>query len=85
MGGNMLQTGTFADRLRLARFNVHMKQPTLAGLVHTTPQTISRWEHGKNIPHITMIQAVAQALGVSSGWLAWGKGEPIVYEPPREL
>ncbi len=72
----MLLTATFWGRLRIARFRARMKATVLAETVGVTSQTISRWEHGRHIPHLTMIRAIAQALRVSPSWLAWGEGEP---------
>lgn len=52
-------------------------QTELAKAVGVTPATVSQWEAGASEPVLTTIAAIAKALDVSAGYLAFGeKCEP---------
>jgi transcriptional regulator with XRE-family HTH domain len=56
-------------------------QTELAGIVGVTPGAWSAWELGRNQPDLATVELLADALGVSPEWLAWGRGER--YEAPQ--
>ena len=66
---------TFAARLRLAMNQANMKQLDLAEKSGAPRSAISQYLAGKNIPGSDRLQALADATGVSAGFLS---GE----EPP---
>ena len=59
---NTYVTGTTIRQLREER---NMTQAELAGLLGVSSKTVSKWETGKGLPDITMLQPLAQALGIS--------------------
>ena len=42
-----------------------MTQLTLAGMLHISDKAVSKWETGKGYPDITLIEPLAEALGIS--------------------
>ena len=59
---NTYITGPAIKALREAR---HMTQAQLAGQLGVSDKAVSKWETSKGLPDITLIQPLAQALGVS--------------------
>ena len=55
-------TGTTVRKLREAR---HMTQAELAETIGVSSKTVSKWETGKGLPDISLLQPLAQALGIS--------------------
>lgn len=69
---------TVAEKIKLARERADMTQTELANAVGTTKQNIYKYEKGviTNIP-LTRVGKIADALGVSVGWLlGWEKEKP---------
>ena len=66
-------TGTTVKQLREMR---NMTQAELAEKIGVSSKTVSKWETGKGLPDITLLQPLAQALGISLIELM--NGEPIV-------
>lgn len=68
---------TVAEKIKIARERAGLTQPELAKIVGTTKQNIYKYEKGiiTNIP-LTRIEKIADALGVSVGWLlGWERPE----------
>ena len=59
---NTYVTGTTIKQLRDAR---GMTQGTLAEKIGVSSKTISKWETAKGLPDISLLQPLAQALGIS--------------------
>ena len=59
---NTYVTGTTIRHLRESR---HLTQSDLAEKLGVSSKTISKWETAKGLPDITLLQPLAQALGIS--------------------
>ena len=59
---NTYVTGTTIRQLREVR---NMTQTELAERIGVSSKTISKWETGKGLPDISLLQSLAQALGIS--------------------
>ncbi len=59
---NQYVTGTMIKRLREGR---KMTQQQLAGRIGVSDKAISKWETGRGYPDITLIEPLAETLGVS--------------------
>ena len=55
----------FSENLRSIRKERNLTQDSLAELVHTSKQVLSRYENGMRIPKISMVEKLADALNVS--------------------
>jgi transcriptional regulator with XRE-family HTH domain/desulfoferrodoxin (superoxide reductase-like protein) len=70
---NTYVTGTTIRNLREDR---RLTQAELADKLGVSSKTISKWETGKGLPDISLLQPLAQALGISLIELM--SGEPII-------
>ena len=59
---NIYVTGATIRQLREGR---NMTQSDLADLIGVSSKAISKWETGKGLPDISLLQPLAQALGIS--------------------
>ena len=59
---NTYVTGTTIKQLRESR---DLTQADLAAAIGVSSKTISKWETAKGLPDITLLQPLAQALGIS--------------------
>ena len=59
---NTYVTGNTIKRLREGR---NLTQAELAQMIGVSSKTISKWETGKGLPDISLLQPLAQALGIS--------------------
>lgn len=65
---------TFGERLKQAREAAGYSQGDLAGVVGlTTRQAISGYESGRVEPKRDVLEKLAEALGCSPCWLAFGE------------
>lgn len=62
-------TGATIRRLREGR---HLTQAQLAGRIDVSSKTVSKWETGRGLPDITLLEPLAGALGVSVAELLSG-------------
>jgi transcriptional regulator with XRE-family HTH domain len=77
---------SLGDRIRQARFQLAARrgravtQTALAASIGVSPGAVSQWENGTTEPTLSIIPKLAQALGVTAGWLAFGEaeGEPLL-------
>lgn len=67
---NTYVTGATVKQLREER---NMTQAELAERIGVSSKTVSKWETGKGLPDITLLQPLAQALGISVIELMNGK------------
>jgi len=68
---NQYVTGTMIRRLREGR---NMTQHQLAEMISVSDKAISKWETGRGLPDISLIEPLANALGVSIIELFSGEG-----------
>ena len=59
---NTYVTGTTIKQLREKR---NLTQADLAEKLQVSSKTVSKWETGKGLPDISLLQPLAQALGIS--------------------
>ena len=59
---NSYVTGSTVRQLRESR---HLTQADLAEKIGVSSKTVSKWETGKGLPDISLLQPLAQALGIS--------------------
>ena len=59
---NTYMTGTTIKQLRESR---KMTQAELAAAIGVSSKTVSKWETAKGLPDISLLQPLAQALGIS--------------------
>ena len=71
-------TETFGDRLRMAREMRGLNQRELGELVHLPPSSIAHFEGGRRKPSFDNLQALSQALNVSSDYLIGRADQPAV-------
>ena len=60
-----MNTYVTGNTIRTLREACGMTQTTLADLIGVSSKTISKWETGKGLPDISLLQPLAKALGVS--------------------
>lgn len=60
-----MNTYVTGNTIRILREACGMTQTTLADLIGVSSKTISKWETGKGLPDISLLQPLAKALGVS--------------------
>lgn len=59
-------------RIAEARNKVGLSQAALAGKVGVTLGAIGQYEIGRNLPRLKRLEAIAEVLGVTTGWLLTG-------------
>ena len=72
---NTYVTGT---TIKTLRESIKLTQAELAERIGVSSKTVSKWETGKGLPDISLLQPLAHALGVSLIELM--NGEPIVNQ-----
>ena len=60
-----MNTYVTGNTIRQLREDRRMTQAELAEKLGVSSKTISKWETGKGLPDITLLQPLAQALGIS--------------------
>ena len=68
----------FADNLKTLRRARGLSQEELAGRLHVTRQTISKWENALSVPDAELLLRLAEELEVPVGRLLGG---PVEEEP----
>ena len=72
------KTGDFIAMLRKEK---GLTQQELAGRLHISNKTVSKWECGDGMPDITLLPALAAELGVTADDLLRGEQGPAVASP----
>ena len=72
---NTYVTGNTIRTLREAR---NMTQAALAQSLGVSSKTISKWETAKGLPDISLLQPLAQALGIGEGLLLFDEVSDIL-------
>ena len=57
------------ERLREARIQKNYSQEYVAEKVHTSRQTVMRWENGASVPNVEIIKKLAELYDVSVNYL----------------
>ncbi len=65
----MIDTTDLGKRIAETRHNMGLTQRDLADSVGVTAQAVSKWERGSSCPDISILDEVAQSLGVSVSYL----------------
>ena len=67
--------GTYitADTIKVLREKRSLTQRALAEAVGVTDKAISKWESGRGLPDISLVEPLAAALGVSVAELLTGE------------
>ncbi len=60
-----MNTYVTGPTIKQLRENRHLTQAELAVRIGVSSKTISKWETGKGLPDISLLQPLAQALGIS--------------------
>ena len=60
-----MNTYITAATVRQLREKRGLTQASLAEMLHISDKTVSKWETGKGLPDISLVEPLAQALGVS--------------------
>lgn len=60
-----MNTYVTGNTIRKLRENKHLTQSELGERIGVSDKAVSKWETGKGLPDLTLIQALAQALDVS--------------------
>lgn len=63
----------FSERLNMLRKAAGITQPDLAEMCEVSPDTLRRWEWGKQEPRLGELLLLAKALGVDIGELVTGQ------------
>ncbi len=75
-------TSKLSERIAEARRLRGLTQNELAALLSITPQAISKWETGAGLPDLTLLPAIASALGTTVGALM---GEtPLIADTEKD-
>ena len=79
----MIDESTIAGRIRFGRNSVKMTQQELADKIGVSLITISRWENPDSgrCPNTLMLNKIADALGISAGYLFGVESDPANIEP----
>lgn len=64
---------TFGGRLRGYRKGKHLTQQELAERIGVSDKTVSRWESGRGLPDLALLEPLGAALGVSVAELLSGE------------
>ena len=71
--GETAPQATIGQRIRGSRQALGLNQTALADRLGVTQPTVANWEAGVHDPRQLMLAKIAEALGVSLGWLAGGE------------
>ena len=78
-----MNTYVTSAAIKHLREKQNLTQAELAERIGVSSKTISKWETAKGLPDISLLQPLAQALGISVIELM--NGEPIVKKTPAAI
>ena len=79
---DQVKVGKYIKRKRVER---GMTQQVLADILNTSVKSVSRWENGSNMPDVSMILPLADAIGVSASELLEGQDQAVLAEAAYDL
>ena len=56
---------SLGENIRKFRLRMKLTQEELAGKLHVSPQSVSKWERSESLPDTAMLPDIADSLGVS--------------------
>ena len=74
-----MKKSTLGSYIRSLRTQNHLTQAQLAEQLHITRTTVSKWENGRGMPDVSLLERLAEALDLSVTELVCGErttGEP---------
>lgn len=80
---------SIGDRIKAKRLGLKLTQQDLSNELHITPQHISAIEQNKRLPSLSMLQKLAEELGVTIDYIVTGRESvlsgllPAVKADPR--
>lgn len=79
----MIDESTIVGRIKFGRNSVKMTQAELAEKIGVSLVTITRWENPNSgrCPNTLMLNKIAEALGISAGYLLGIESDPANIEP----
>ena len=78
-----MSTDTLGARLRRARAHAALTQQQVADAVGIAREGVAQYESGAKTPTLDTCAALAAAVGVRAGWLAWGEGRSPMWDGNR--
>ena len=73
---------SIANRIKTAMYNKDVVQANFHTRLGSTRSGVSKWLKGESKPNDKSIQKIADVLGVSFQWLAYGDDSPVSSTPP---
>ena len=70
--GSVMGNYVTGETIRALREKKGYTQKTLAELLQVSDKAVSKWETGRGLPDITLLEALCAALGVSVAELLYG-------------
>ncbi len=61
-----MEPSVFGARIKALRSRKGLSQEELAGRLGVSPQSVSKWEHGRNAPELSVLLPLARLLGVTA-------------------
>ncbi|PPD57529.1 helix-turn-helix domain-containing protein [Dehalogenimonas etheniformans] len=80
---------SIGDRIKAKRLDLKLTQQDLSNGLHITPQHISAIEQNKRLPSLSMLEKLAEELGVTIDYLVTGRESilsgllPAIKADPR--
>ena len=68
--GEIVMT-TFAEKLKIARGNLDLKQEQLAALIGKSVKTVQRWEYDERCPNVKDLSKLSKVLKVTPNYLVY--------------
>lgn len=70
-----MESMAFGERIKALRTGKGLSQEEVAERLGVSPQSVSKWEHGRNNPELSVLLPLARLLGVSADELLEGPAE----------
>lgn len=65
-------TSTIGERIAMARARAGLTATELSNRINITARTVTQYEKGKSEPPVSNLVKIADALGTSASWIAFG-------------
>ena len=78
---DQMKTGAFISGLRKSK---NLTQEQFASIIGVTQKSVSRWETGRNMPDLSLLQPIAEELGVTVTELLNGEKSSTPVEEKTE-
>lgn len=74
MTATRADVSTLHARLLWLRRRAGLSQATVAAAIGVRVETVSSWEHGRRVPSVEHLRALAEAYCCPPGWIVDGRG-----------